>query len=93
MLADCNHRGLQGSFEKKRVSWMYEYYELKEVKDPGTGTLMGCYESELINKFITVHLGDGRMVPYRSLSPIVVYVPKDIENIACGQHRKSLKQR
>lgn len=79
MLADCNLRRLQGRFEKKPVSWKYDYYELKEVTDSGTTTLMGCHESEITNKFITVHLGDGRMVPYSSRSPIVVYVPKDIE--------------
>ncbi|PAV04695.1 hypothetical protein CBG25_06770 [Arsenophonus sp. ENCA] len=31
MLADCSHRGLQGRFEKKSVSWQNDYYELKEV--------------------------------------------------------------
>lgn len=72
----CNTHVLSGVLQEKDLQgWGYTFFEF-ETKGDIMSTMMGCPDSEKINKF--VH-SQGKVVRYNGKLPLVVYVPEGYE--------------
>jgi ecotin len=78
MLGDCNHLSIGSTINKKVLEgWGANYYEVLPYKGI-MSTLMGCFDTPQTEQFVRLH-GDHFFIRYSSESPIVVYVPDDLE--------------
>lgn len=72
----CNTHVLSGVLQEKDLQgWGYTYFEF-DTKGDIMSTMMGCPDSEKINKFVK---SQGKIVRYNGKLPLVIYVPVGYE--------------
>lgn len=75
---DCNRHTFGGKLSRKTLlRGGQSYHAIKEV-GALAATRMACPDAATHDEFVTLG-GEPYMVPYRSNTPIVVYVPKGFE--------------
>ncbi|KPH15341.1 ecotin family protein [Chryseobacterium sp. ERMR1:04] len=75
-LVDCNRHTLVGNVDSKNLEgWGYSYYEVT-YDGKMMSTKMGCGKAAKTKEFVSFQ---PQITSYNSRSPLVFYVPKDME--------------
>lgn len=78
MLVDCNLHSFRAKIENIILKgWGFNYLKVTDIHH-GSSTMMACPKPKT-QKFVTVNMGEERLLRYNSRLPIVAYVPKGYE--------------
>jgi len=76
MTDGCNNYFLMGKLHERNLDgWGYNYYQFETKGDVGS-TMMGCINSQAVEKVV---YAPSEKVRYNSRLPLVIYAPKGYE--------------